>query len=222
LTGVALPEALTGIALPEALTGVALARALDDFAADDEPAFLAVAVFAEALFAVDTFGCAATRFVEMLAPVDLRAGTVPFAGTGFLAAAEDAAGALLAAAFVVVLLAPALAAEVIRTPVFSLFVAVCTGIDFFGAFRTAPARSAMAIPHTCKTGARRGAAHSEGGKNTEPTVFRQTCHTWAPQLGGLPIYSRSIWTRVGSRLSLSGFAILTKPTCQPTAPAYRA
>jgi hypothetical protein len=57
------------------------------------------------------------------------------------------------------------------------FVAVCAGMALFEAFRTAFARSAMAFPHTCKTGARRGAAHSEDGKNTEPTVPRQTCHT---------------------------------------------
>jgi hypothetical protein len=58
----------------------------------------------------------------------------------------------------------------------TLSVVVCAGTAFLVAFRTAPARSAMAIPHI-KTGARRGAAHSEDGKNTEPMVWRQTCHT---------------------------------------------
>src|SRR4029450_12056537 len=64
-------------------------------------------------------------------------------------------------------------------------VAVCAGMALFAAFRTASARSAMAFPHTYKTGARRGAGHSEDGKNTEPSVPRQPCHTQASRLGDL-------------------------------------
>jgi hypothetical protein len=71
---------------------------------------------------------------------------------------------------------PCAAPVVTRTPAFSPVVTLCAGMALFGAFRTEPARSAMAIPHI-QNGTRRGAAHSEGGKNTEPTVPRQTRHT---------------------------------------------
>jgi hypothetical protein len=53
------------------------------------------------------------------------------------------------------------------------------------AFRMAPARSAMTVPHMQKR-ARGGAPRTpEAGKNTEPVGFRQTCHTYADHFGQL-------------------------------------
>jgi hypothetical protein len=121
----------------------------------------------------------------------------PLAAAAFLAGAFFA-GAFLAGAFwatdavVVAFDARGLAAArtvsalPVSAPVSSavaLFVRVCAGMALFAAFRRALARSAMAFPHTWKTGARPDAAHSEDGKNTEPVVPRQTCHTLASRMG---------------------------------------
>jgi uncharacterized protein YjbI with pentapeptide repeats len=158
--------------LAAALLAVKLAL---DFAA----AFAAGALadFAGAAFAADLPGGGALVTALDFGPVaELVRVPASAAAAVFLAAAGRPVGTELSLCA---------ATSVTRTPAFSLLLApplsvtICAGIALFGAFRTDPARSAMASPRY-ETGTRRGAAHSESGKDTEPTFLRQTCHTLAP------------------------------------------
>jgi len=183
--------ALAGVALAGVSLVVALAALAGTALAVD--ALLPVA-FAVVLAAV-TLAPIALALLGGAVLADLAATFVagPLAAPAFFAGAFFAAGFATDAVAVVLdarglaaaLTGSALPPERPLPAVLALFDGVCAGMALFEAFRTASARSAMAFPHTCKTGARRGAAHSEDGKNTEPTVPRQTCHTLTSRIGYL-------------------------------------
>jgi hypothetical protein len=171
--------ALLSIGAPRFVAGAFLVAplvfvALSAFAAvfTEVAGVAAAACFVAAVFLAAVFVAAVFVGVVLAA--------VPFAGAGAVVA--DFAGAAFTVAFVAFATVPAGAAFAVAFVAFAVAFVACAAFEgadallvvpvvpvflagdaaaFEAAFRAAVARSAMASPR-CKTGARRGAAHSRG------------------------------------------------------------
>ncbi|GAA1826190.1 hypothetical protein GCM10009682_52320 [Luedemannella flava] len=149
--------------------GAAFAAPVVFFAAAGLTAFTVPIAFVAA-FAAGVDFVAVALAGTAFAAVAFVAGAAFFVGVAFAADAAFFAGS----AFFAVVFAAAGAAFV-RARAWG--VSAVAGTPDLVAFRTAPARSAMAVPHMQKR-ARGGAPRTpEAGKDTEPVGFRQTCHT---------------------------------------------